>query len=428
MPLQCGPRRRRPSHLAVGVATLAFALSVGLTAGASSLLLRLPGLHELGPGWQKLAHAHATLLTFFSAIPALAGGFSTLLVPSQIGASDTASPGAALAALLLTVGGFAAAVLGASGLLGGGAVWPIAAAALTASGAVLGAANMVATVLNERARVADRLTLFVWAELIGAVLIICAAPMMAASFSLSVWRGAAVSQALPPLIPLASCILVIPALGLLSDILTSLTRLRLVGQRVGLLALASLGGVAFTGWAAALLHGAAPPVRVSVDQAIGVAIAATTAVLLVCWTITLARSGRWRALASAPGVHLVGFVAAMAAGAMAYMSNDRFHDAVTLAIVFAMFAGFYWWLPAVTGQRLPLTLGRIQSWLLVAGVAMMLLPVTELRVVGAAMVSLSVALFGGLVAMMLLGRRRLERPAWAAASGQWVPAERGGRS
>ncbi len=387
-----------PDHVAVGSATLAFALATGLAACSLSLLLRLPGFASLGPGWRTLAHAHAPLLLFFSALPALLGGFGTLIVPLQIGARDTAFPVVALQALLLTVLGFAAAV---AGLMTAHPVWYAVAAILTGLGSVLGASNLVATILNERAARSDALPVFVWSALIAASFAICAAPVMAASIVLSAWHGAGIGLAVGGILTPALVGLVLPGLGLVGDIVGGLAGRPLVGRRTMVLTMAILAAVAFMAWAVALLHGTRGG-----DFASMAAIAAATSIATACWVLTLARSGRWVALASTPGLHVVGFVAAMLAGTAAWLAGDPLHDAISLASVFALFAGFYRWAGMLAERTAPEPIGRAQSWLLLGGVVALLLPVAELRILGAAMIALSVALFGVLLSMMLLGGKR----------------------
>ena len=396
-----------PDHVAVGSATLAFALAIGLAACSLSLLLRLPGFASLGPGWQTLARAHAPLLLFFSALPALLGGFGTLIVPLQIGAGDTAFPVVALQALLLTMLGFAAAV---AGLMTDHPVWYAVAAILTALGSVLGASNLVATILNERAARSDALPIFVWSALIAASFAICAAPVMAASIALSAWHGTGIGVAIGGILTPALVGLVLPGLGLIGDIVGGLAGRPLVGRRTLVLTMAILATVAVMAWAVALLHGARGG-----DFASMAAIASATSIATVCWVLTLARSGRWVALASTPGLHVVGFVGAMLAGTVAWLAGDRLHDAVSLASVFALFAGFYRWAGMLAERTVPEPIGRAQSWLLLGGVVALLLPVAELRILGAAMIALSVALFGVLLSTMLLrGKREAVFAAWDA--------------
>lgn len=421
MPPKSSPGRRWPDlvpgHVAVGSATLAFALATGLAACVLSLLLRLPGFASVGPAWQTLAFAHAPLLLFFSALPALLGGFGTLVVPLQIGAGDTAFPVVALQALLLTMLGLAAAVIG---LMTVNAVWYAAASILTALGAVLGASNLIATILNERAMRGDGLSTLVWSMLIAASFTICAAPMMAASIVLSVWHGTGVGRAVDGILAPALVGLALPGFGLIGDIVCGLAGRSLVGRRTLVLTMAGLATVGFMAWAVTLLHGARGGVFASMA-----AIALATSITTVCWVMTLVRSERWVALAGTSGLHVVGFVAAMLAGTVAWLAGDPLHDAVSLATVFALFAGFYRWAGMLADRPVPEPIGRVQSWLLLGGVVALLLPVPELRILGSAMIALSAALFGILLSTMLLrGKRAAEDAAWDARRGRGAIARR----
>lgn len=414
---------RLTDHRDVGTATIMLAVVAGLIGGAMSLILRLPAL-DLAASWRLAALQHGPIVVFFSAIPALTGGFGNWFVPLLIGARNTGFPRVAALSFWLSVLGF---VLTLAGLLDPRSVLLLPAALhLAGTAMVLCSANLVATVLNMRRPGATlgAMPVFVWSQLLAGCLTVVAIPILVAALTLA--GAAPAQQAARFFFYPGFCIMILPGLGMVGQIVSTFCARPLVGGRSIVVAMAVLATTGFLAWAHQLLdQGAA-----SDDSLFGVvsmlAVIVPTLFIATCWCVTLARapSPARALLARTPGLFSLGFVAVLVVGGLASLirlANDPatapLHDAVSLGAVFALFAGFYYWIGRMTGKPYPELLGRLQFGLLLLGVAIMFSGAPSggsIAAAGAALASLSILVFALVVVVTLSRRVRV-------ASHQWGP-------
>ncbi len=397
----------RLGHLRTGTGFILLAILAGLVGAVLSLCLHVPSLMQ-GPhaaAWRVVALQHGPIMVAFAAIPALLGGYGTAVVPLQVGARDTAFPRLAALSLLLTAAGFATVLCGL--LPGRPAVLPLAALYVSGLAMLLTSANLVATMLNMRApgMSLGAMPLFAWSQMIAALLVLFAVPLLLAALTLSA------SGALAPVSPVrhlfrflgapGDAIMILPGLGLVSEIVSGLDGRPLAGRRVVLVSMALLAGVGVLDWANRLLSGATG----TGDLVSRAAMLLPVLAILGCWAATLRRAPL--ALAGqVPGLYALGFMVLLLGTVLAGMrASAPLHDGPALAAVFAMFAGAYWWIGTVTGRAYPLSLGRLQFWLLAAGAGLAMLPQATLVALGAALTSLSVLVFALVVATTLLRPR-----------------------
>ena len=414
---------RLTDHRDVGTATILLAIVAGLVGGVMSLVLRLPAL-EIDASWRLAALQHGPVVVFFSAIPALVGGFGNWFVPLLIGARNTAFPRLGATSFWLGALGF---LLTMAGLLDPKSVLLLSLALhLAGIAMLLCAANLVATALNMRrpGMTLGDMPVFVWSQLIAGCLTIVAIPMLVAALTLAGSDSA--QQASRFFFYPGFCIMILPGLGMVSQIVSTFCARPLVGHRLIIIAMAVLATTGFLAWAHQLLdHGVA-----SDDSLFGVASLLAVIVpalfIAICWCVTLGGASvpARVLLARTPGLFALGFIVVLVVGGLASLwrlANDPagapLHDAVSLGAVFALFAGFYYWIGRMTGKPYPELLGRLQFGLLFLGVAIMFTGASStgsIAAAGAALASLSILVFA-LVVLITLSRRAVVSPH------QWGP-------
>jgi cytochrome c oxidase subunit 1 len=429
------PIPARPDHMDVGTAFILLAVVAGLIGAGLSLWLRVPaGPVAAVASWRAIALQHGSILLFFSVLPALLGGFGNWFVPLQIGAHDTAFPRLAVLSFCLTAAGL---VLTLGGLLAGASSLVLLLALhVSALAILLCAANLVATILNLRAPgmgLGD-MPLFAWSQLIASCLAITALPMLTAAVTVLAVRG------VPPVVPLQHlfrvlgypgfCIMILPGFGVISEIVATLGGRPLVGRRFAIGAMAVLALAGFLVWAERLLRGGAllPDAGGSLPT---LAIVLPALAMSGCWIVTLWQAPTLRLLRQTPGLFAVGFILVLSSGSLAALvgpgpgtpgpGSVPLHDVLSCGAVFAMFAGFYYWIGKMTGRSYPEPLGRLQFWLLFAGILLSMLPSAILAAAGAALTVLSLAVFALIVVVTLTRRRPVPSSPWGAgaATAEW---------
>ena len=424
----------------IGTGFILLAVVAGLAGALLSLWLELPHALPAGqvPGpeaWRAIALQHGPILVFFSVIPALIGGFGTWFVPLQIGARDTAFPRLAALSLCLTAAGL---VMTLGGLLPG-ASGLLLLVALHVSGIaiLLCAINLVATLLNmrEAGMALSAMPLFAWSQLIAGCLAVVALPMLMAAVTVMAVHGVPPTLSLQHLFRVLGypgfCIMILPGFGLVSEIVCSLGGRALVGRRLMIGAMATLAAVGFLVWAHRLLQGGLPA-NDSGGSVQTLSIVLPALAMTGCWIATLWRApGRLSLLRRTPGLFAAGFVVVLLSGGLAGLliqgptgraaAPEDLHSMLALGSVFAMFAGFYYWVGKMTGKPYPEALGRLQFWLLFAGVNLTMAASATLAALGAALTGLSMLLFALIVAVTLSRRRSVADNPWGsgAATPEW---------
>ena len=399
-----------PGHLATGTWFLVLAIVAGLVGGALSLSLHVPALMQ-GPNaaaWQAVASRHGPIVVAYAAVPALLGGFGTWFVPLQIGAANTAFPRLAAGSLLLLGAGFVLTVWGL--LPGRPPALLLAAVALSGVAIVLCAANLVATILNLRrpGLSLGAMPVFAWSQLIAGGLVVATVPLLLAALTRAMLHPGltGLSRGLDRT---GSTILILPCLGLVSEIVAGLSGRPLAGRRLAIVAMAAFAMLSGFDWAHRLLNGVA-----GVDRFGRGAVALTCLVLLGCWGATLRRAPRARALLTrTPGLFALGVMAVLSIGSLVGLRDASQHDGAALGTVFALFAGLYWWIGRMTGRAYPEGLGRLQFWLLLAGVGLVFLPQPIPSALGAALACLSMLVFVLAMAVTLGRGRSVPAGAWS---------------
>ncbi|MFI2489211.1 cytochrome c oxidase subunit I [Promicromonospora kroppenstedtii] len=363
--------------------------------------------------YNQLFTMHGTIMALLFATPLFAG-FANVIMPLQIGAPDVAFPrlnmfsfwmflfgGIIAGAGFLTpqgaasFGWFAYTPLSTTtyspGL--GGDLWAFG-LALGGFGTILGAVNFITTIITMRApgMTMFRMPIFTWNTLITSLLIIMAFPPLAAAlFALGADRrlgaqifnpengGAILWQHLfwffghPEVY-----IMAVPFFGIVSEVLPVFSRKPLFGYTGLVYATIAIGALSMTVWAHHMYVTGA--VVLPFFAFTTMLIAVPTGVKFFNWIGTL-----WRGKLTfeTPMLFAIGFLVTflfggltgviLASPALDFQLSDsyfvvaHFHYVLFGTVVFAMFAGFYFWWPKMTGRMLSERWGKIHFWVLFVG-------------------------------------------------------------
>lgn len=389
-----------------------------MLAGAMAMIIRAelaqPGLQVVGnEQYNQLFTMHGTIMLFLFATP-LFVGFANALVPLQIGAPDVAFPRLNLLGFymflfggLIVVGGFLTPDGAAS--FGWFAYTPLSNAensptlgadlwimglALGGLGTILGSVNFITTILTMRApgMTMWRMSIFVWTILLTSVLVLVAFPVLAAALIvLAVDRnlgsqvfaaengGAILWQHLfwffghPEVY-----IIALPFFGIISEVIPVFSRKPIFGYKGLVFATIAISGLSVAVWAHHMYVTGA--VSLPFFALTTMLIAVPTGVKFFNWIGTM-----WRGSLSfeTPMLWVIGFLITFLLGGLtgvmlamppitfhtsdSYFVVAHFHYTVFGTVVFAMFAGFYFWWPKWTGKMLDEKLGKIHFYLTFIG-------------------------------------------------------------
>ena len=397
------------------ISSFVFFLLGGLMALAIRLELWEPGLQIVRDKEQynQLFTMHGTVMLLLFATPLFAG-FANAIMPLQIGAPDVAFPrlnmlsywlylfgGMIVMAGFLTpqgaasFGWFAYAPLSnavySPGL--GGDLW-VFGLALAGFGTILGGVNFITTIITMRApgMTMFRMPLFSWTVLITSVLVLMAFPPLASALlALGADRrlgakvfepetgGSMLWQHLfwffghPEVY-----IIALPFFGIISEILPVFSRKPLFGYKGLVFATLGIAGLSVAVWAHHMY--VTGQVALPFFAFMTMLIAVPTGVKFFNWIGTM-----WGGSITfeTPMVWALGFLVTFLFGGLtgiilssppldfhlsdSYFVVAHFHYVVFGTVVFAMFGGFYFWWPKLTGRMLDERLGKVHFWLTFIG-------------------------------------------------------------
>ncbi len=363
---------------------------------------------------------HGSIMIFFGVIPLLVGAFGNYLIPLKIGAGDMAFPRLNMlsywlfvpAAVIVLAGFFVEGSAAASGWTAypplsaltqtsgaGQTLWVIGVIVLGFS-SIAGAVNYVATIINLRAPGMSfhRMPISIWALFTTAVLTLLATPVLASAMILLLLdRTLGTSFFLPANLivsgetlthaggqPIlwqhlfwfyshpAVYIMILPAMGFVSDILPTFARKPLFGYKVIAYSSVSIGAVGFLVWAHHMFQTGMNPALGTTFMVSTMLIAVPTGVKIFSWLGTLWK-GSLRL--TTPMLHALGFISMFLIGGLTgiYLASTPvdmyFHDTYFVVghlhyvlfggSLFGAFAGITFWYPKMFGRMLNERLGKL---------------------------------------------------------------------
>jgi cytochrome c oxidase subunit I len=381
-----------------------------------------PGGYMAPEFYNQLVAMHGTVMIFLAVVPLLTGAFAHYLVPLQIGAGGLAFPRLSFAALLLYV---AAGVLMLLGFFteGGAAnsgwtsypplsvlatrgqsFWLVGMLLLGVS-VMLAAINMIVTIVQLRAPGLRfmQLPFFVWSQLVAALLLLLAFPALQAAGILQLLdRVAGTSFFMPTGLVVSGIpvqdfsgggnpllwqhlfwflghpevyVLILPAIGIVSEIISHGTGRPLWGYRGMVAAVLFLGLMSMLVWAHHMFLTGMGTTMGAFFQVTTMIVSIPSVVLVTSLVLSLwGGSIRFTpamlfALAFIPMFGFGGLSGLpLGLAASNVMLHDtwyvvgHFHFIVAPGTIFAIFAGIYYWFPTVTGRTLNARLGQLHFW------------------------------------------------------------------
>src|SRR5205809_1675676 len=379
--------------------------------------------------YNQLFTMHGTVMIFLFIIPMLVG-FGNYVAPLQIGAPDMAFPRInALSFWMLPLAG----VLLLMGFLTGGAAqagWtsysPLAqdrplsstgpgedlwimALTLIGTSSILGGINFLVTIFKMRApgMTMFRMPIMVWTMLVTSVLVVMATPVITSALvMLFIDRNYGGTFFLPPegqavlyqnIFRLYShpavYVMVLPAMGVISEVLPVFSRKPLFGYKAFIFATAGIGALGFSVWAHHMFTTGA--VFLPFFSLMTFLIAVPTGVKMFNWVFTLFRG---QLTFSTPLIFAIGFLTMFLIGGIngafsaavpidfalqdTYWVVAHLHYVLFGGSVFGMFAGIYYWFPKWTGRMLEEGLGKVHFVLMFVGFNLTFFPMHMLGIQG----------------------------------------------
>ena len=412
------------NHKDIGTLYLVFSLLMFFIGGSFAMVIRAelfkPGLQLVQPYFfNEMTTMHALVMIFGAVMPAFVG-LGNWMIPLMVGAPDMALPRMnnlsfwilpfAFALLLSTL------FLAGGGPAGGWTMYPplslqsastayvVFAIHLMGISSIMGAINIIATILNMRAPGMDllKMPVFVWSWLITAFLLIAVMPVLAGAVTMLLtdkYFGTSFFNAAGGGDPVLFqhifwffghpevYIMILPAFGIISEIIPTFSRKPIFGYKAMVFAIASIAFLSFIVWAHHMFAVGLPLGAEIFFMYATMLIAVPTGVKVFNWVATM-----WGGSMTfeTPMLFAIAFVILFTIGGFSglmlalvpadfqyhdtYFVVAHFHYVLVTGAIFAIMAATYYWIPKWTGHMYSEFWGKVHFWNSVVWVNVLFFP------------------------------------------------------
>lgn len=422
------------NHKDIGTLYLWFSLCMFFIGGALIMGVRAelfkPGLQLMEPNFfNQLTTLHGLIMIFGAVMPAFVG-LANWMIPLMIGAPDMALP--RLNNWSFWILPFAFGILISTLFMEGSAPnfgWTFYAPLSSTYGpkstdffifsihllgisSILGAINIIATIFNMRApgMTLLKMPMFVWTWLISAFLLISVMPVLAGAVTMILMDrhfGTSFFNAGGGGDPVMFqhifwffghpevYIMILPAFGIISEIIPTFSRKRLFGYISMVFATIAIALLSFTVWAHHMFTTGLPLWGEVYFMFATMLISVPTGVKIFNWVATMFKGAL---TFETPMLFAIAFVILFTIGGFSglmlaivpadfqyqdtYFVVAHFHYVLVPGAVFGIIAGIYFWMPKWTGRKMNDTLGKFHFWLSVISVNLTFFPMHFLGLAG----------------------------------------------
>jgi cytochrome c oxidase subunit 1 len=402
------------NHKEIGTLYLWFSFTMFIIGGLMALTIRAelfqPGLQIVQPElFNQLTTLHGLIMLFGAFMPAFVG-FANWQIPLMIGAQDMAFPRLnnlsfwllPAAVILLIASFFVPGGATAAGWtlytplsvqMGPGMDMAIFAIHILGASSIIGAINIITTILNMRApgMTLMKMPMFVWTWLITAYMLIVVMPVLAGAvtmlltdrhFGTHFFNAAGGGD--PVLFQHVFWffghpevyILILPAFGIISQVIPTFARKPLFGYRSMVFATLAIAILSMSVWAHHMFTVGMPVAGQLFFMYASLLIAVPTGIKVFNWIGTM-----WEGSLTfeTPMLFAIGFLCVFTFGGLTgiilaiapvdiqmqdtYYVVAHFHYVMVAGSLFGIFAGIYYWLPKWTGHMYDERLGKWHFWL-----------------------------------------------------------------